>query len=398
MFLVILAFILSYLLGSVNPAYLFGKMKGIDLRTVGTKNPGTRNVKNILGIKYAIVTAFYDVFKGIISILIAQLMGIDFLFAQLCGIFAIMGHNFPFYMSFRGGQGSASFIGIMLYYTLNFLITSPQIILILLCLAPIWILFHYISRRAEMVGLVLMAPFAFALYLNFPGSPFIVPIIIDLCYFAPILIIYLYKNHAFITQLIKNEKYLNHKWRVISRPLAVIFAFIYQSTNKETVLLWIGIPAIIFITTDLFRIFNQKTNEVLTEKIKFIFRSGEQKKFSSMTGFLCGVFISFLLFEINLAIVTLVFVIFGDLFGKLFGMAYGRHQLYRKTREGSLAYFGCVIICIYFMANLLGLQFSILFIGGICATIVEVIPVAVDDNFTVPIISGALMTALMIFL
>ncbi|MHA1747358.1 MAG: glycerol-3-phosphate acyltransferase, partial [Promethearchaeota archaeon] len=112
--------VMSYFFGSVNPGYLFGKMKGIDIREHGTKNAGTSNTYKVLGLKYAAPTALFDTFKSLFMIYIATLLGVPLFFAQLSGIMTIIGHIFPFYMNFRGGQGVAAGTGMMLFYILTY--------------------------------------------------------------------------------------------------------------------------------------------------------------------------------------------------------------------------------------------------------------------------------------
>ncbi len=116
-----------------------------------------------------------------------------------------------------------------------------------------------------------------------------------------------------------------------------------------------------------------------------------------MTIFLISTFICILLFEIEIAITALVFLIFGDIFSKIFGLAFGRHKLFDKSIEGTLAYIGTVLICGYFIYNIVDITLFVLIAGGIAATFSEFLPSGMNDNFTVPIISGSVMTTLILF-
>ena len=117
---------------------------------------------------------------------------------------------------------------------------------------------------------------------------------------------------------IEDETFKTHWWRVAMRPFAFLFIIFYMFLAKIETLLIIGIVAMVFIALDITRILNKQTNELLTVKIKSIFRKGEAKKFSSMTIFLVASFITILLFEKNIAIAALTFLIFGDIFSKNF--------------------------------------------------------------------------------
>jgi glycerol-3-phosphate acyltransferase PlsY len=162
-------------------------------------------------------------------------------------------------------------------------------------------------------------------------------------------------------------------------------------------LIVIGIVGLCFIALDIFRFLHKQTNVLLTEKTKAIFRKGEEKKFSTMTLFLISTFIIVLFFDFEIAVTSLIFLVFGDMFGKIFGLAYGRHKIFEKTLEGTLAFYGSVIIFGYMLYTAFDVPFLIILSGGIAAPLIELLPIGINDNFTVPIISGAVMTATKIF-
>jgi len=94
---------------------------------------------------------------------------------------------------------------------------------------------------------------------------------------------------------------------------------------------------------------------------------------------------------------VLIFLIFGDIFGKIFGLAFGKHKIFDKTIEGTLAYAGGILICGYFIFNLFDIPLIILICGGIMAPITELFSFGIDDNFSVPIVTGAVMTVVKLF-
>ncbi|MGF7050019.1 glycerol-3-phosphate acyltransferase PlsY [Paenibacillus sp. DS2015] len=111
----ILAIIMSYLLGSISFSVLLAKMlKGIDIRQHGSGNAGATNTLRILGKGPAIIVLCLDVIKGIVAISIGKWLGGDSTWIPaLCGIAAIIGHNWPLYFHFRGGKGIATTIGVL---------------------------------------------------------------------------------------------------------------------------------------------------------------------------------------------------------------------------------------------------------------------------------------------
>ncbi|MFX0027709.1 MAG: glycerol-3-phosphate acyltransferase [Candidatus Hermodarchaeota archaeon] len=389
----VLSIIIGYVLGGILPAYIFGKIKGIDIREEGTKNAGTVNVFKVLGFVYAIPTALYDALKGLLAMLIAYSFGANFIFIQVSGLAAIVGHIFPFYLEFRGGQGIATATGLLLYYLVNYLSISFNIFYVLIYLLILVVIFTYISKAGTLLPIVLFPLLGYSVFILYPTSGFNL-------FFAIVLIhigsIGVYKVITEKKLVITDEEFLANWWRVAIRPLSMLF-LIFYFIDDQLGLMVIGIVSLCFIALDIFRFLHKQTNILLTERTKAIFRKGEEKKFSSMTIFLLSTFIIVLFFEIEIAIAALVFLVFGDMFGKIFGLAYGRHKIFEKTLEGTLACIGSVIIFGYMLYTSIDIPLIILIAGGIAAPLIELLPIGINDNFTVPIISGAVMTATKVF-
>ena len=106
--------VLSYLIGSINFAYLVAKYKKLDISSSGSGNPGTSNVMRTIGKKYAAIVLIGDVLKGFLPI---------FLFDEnllLCGFAAVIGHIYPIFYKFKGGKGVATYVGMYIAFsTLN---------------------------------------------------------------------------------------------------------------------------------------------------------------------------------------------------------------------------------------------------------------------------------------
>ena len=96
--------IASYLIGSINFAYIVAKFKNINIQEIGSGNPGSSNVLRALGKKFAIIVLVGDLFKGIAPFLIFG--------ASL----AVIGHCFPIFYGFKGGKGVATYLGTVIGY------------------------------------------------------------------------------------------------------------------------------------------------------------------------------------------------------------------------------------------------------------------------------------------
>jgi glycerol-3-phosphate acyltransferase PlsY len=109
----------SYLLGAIPTSHLVSRtFAKIDLRQHGSGNLGATNLYRVLGWKYAIPVALFDMAKGAIPVLlVAPQVSDSELFALACGIAAILGHVFSVFVGFKGGKGVATAAGVMLALT-----------------------------------------------------------------------------------------------------------------------------------------------------------------------------------------------------------------------------------------------------------------------------------------
>lgn len=112
---IIICIAAGYLLGSLNPAALLGKIKKINLRKRGTGNLGATNVMLVLGKAYGALVMLFDIAKAFLAVRLCQLFAPDIAFAGIAaGGAAVVGHIFPFYMKFKGGKGLAPYAGMVL--------------------------------------------------------------------------------------------------------------------------------------------------------------------------------------------------------------------------------------------------------------------------------------------
>jgi len=145
----ILGLIVSYLLGSIPTAYLFGRAKGIDIRQHGSGNVGATNALRVLGKAAGITVLFLDVLKGFLAVIVLG----DILIKLtpvvpaetariILGIACICGHNWTVFLKFKGGKGVATTFGVLI--GLAFKVFNLPIVLGLVIL--IWFLTFFFSR------------------------------------------------------------------------------------------------------------------------------------------------------------------------------------------------------------------------------------------------------------
>ena len=117
----ILMVIIAYAIGSINFSVLISrKMAGFDVREKGSGNAGTTNVLRTVGKKAAALTLLCDILKGVVSILIAIIIGkfakdlSPAILVEVAALAVVIGHTFPIFFEFRGGKGVATSLGVIL--------------------------------------------------------------------------------------------------------------------------------------------------------------------------------------------------------------------------------------------------------------------------------------------
>lgn len=146
----ILVLLFSYLLGSIPNGYIFGKQfAGKDIRNYGSGNVGATNVARVAGYKVGLLVAILDITKGFLSVYIAKsflLPEYSMAFVFTAAILAIIGHNWSMFLSFQGGKGVATSVGVILsLFPLSFIV-----------LFIVWITMIFITKMVS-VGSILGA-------------------------------------------------------------------------------------------------------------------------------------------------------------------------------------------------------------------------------------------------
>lgn len=114
--------ILAYAIGSINFSVIISKkMAGFDVREKGSGNAGSTNVLRTVGKKAALITLVCDILKGVVSVLIALLIGSiagekanSAIVVEIAALAVVIGHTFPVFFGFRGGKGVATSLGVIL--------------------------------------------------------------------------------------------------------------------------------------------------------------------------------------------------------------------------------------------------------------------------------------------
>ena len=142
----------AYLIGAIPFGFLIGKMRGVDVRTVGSKNIGATNVYRTVGHKWGFLAFFCDFLKGLLPTLAAIHFSTSTSFLHLpvlVGLAAVIGHTLTVFMKFRGGKGVATAFGMMVA-----LATYPALLAFAVFVVTVW-LSHYISLGSMLAAATL---------------------------------------------------------------------------------------------------------------------------------------------------------------------------------------------------------------------------------------------------
>ena len=152
----VICLIIGYVFGLFQTAYFYGKMHGIDIRQHGSGNAGTTNTLRVLGTKAGLIVLAGDCLKCMAAIWVVKLLfgashpEIVYLLKLYAAAGAILGHNYPFYLGFKGGKGIAATAGLILAFHPYFIVMGVAVFF------GIFFTTHYVSLGSLLVYVGLM--------------------------------------------------------------------------------------------------------------------------------------------------------------------------------------------------------------------------------------------------
>lgn len=154
--------LIAYLLGSFPAGYIAGRVAGVDIRTVGSRNIGATNVTRVLGKRFGYPVFLVDFAKGFVAVCAAVMIAkaarssitIVDLCAALAAVFGVVGHSYPIWLRFKGGKGVATSLGAL--FAMNWIAA------IAVCL--VWVIVFQTTRYVSIasLGAVVALPIAMA--------------------------------------------------------------------------------------------------------------------------------------------------------------------------------------------------------------------------------------------
>lgn len=150
----ILLLIIGYFIGNIETGYIFGKLNKMDIRNYGSGNAGATNTLRVLGAKAGLIVFLGDFCKSLIPCLVVRFIfrdniSLSYVYMLYIGLGVVLGHNFPFYLGFKGGKGVASTAGIIM---------SLDIRIAAVCLT-IFIITVFLTRFVSLASIFVMIIF-----------------------------------------------------------------------------------------------------------------------------------------------------------------------------------------------------------------------------------------------
>ncbi len=193
----------------------------------------------------------------------------------------------------------------------------------------------------------------------------------------------------------KKLSYKGELFRKLTHLLAFIIpgAYVFFPMSRELVLS-IMIPiTLCMIIIDVARLRDWRLWRLLKKILSPIIRESEEGgDFTGATYILMTACLAIALFSRPVAALALAFIIVGDPASALIGRKFGRHKFKSKSLEGSLAFLAAAILIAFVMPEV---PLTVKIIGALVATITEAVSFRVDDNATVPLVSGLVMTLIL---
>jgi len=170
---------------------------------------------------------------------------------------------------------------------------------------------------------------------------------------------------------------------------AIIPALYILSREKEQILIICISLFILFLTGDILRIYVRQLRQIYEKVFGTLLRAEESgKKLNGATLLLAGYSLAVIFFETDIAAASMLFLAFADSMAAIIGKTFGKRMIFNKTLEGSLAFFitAGIISVLIFDNKIVSIG-----IAGL-VTILELIPVKINDNLSIPVISGTLFS------
>lgn len=224
--------LIGYVLGSISVAYIVGKVRGIDIREHGSGNAGTTNTLRVLGRRAGAIVLAGDLLKCFVAMIVCWLIfrnsypDMKYLIRIYAAAGTILGHDYPFFLKFKGGKGIACFVGMIAFFYPGVIPAEVAIFF------GIFLTTHFVSLSSIFLALGFLAQVVIFGQFGFYGlnSTQLLEVYITVGFLVALAIFQHRKNIANLVNGVEKKTYLSKK----KAPAEIDLENAAKEADKET--------------------------------------------------------------------------------------------------------------------------------------------------------------------
>lgn len=194
----------------------------------------------------------------------------------------------------------------------------------------------------------------------------------------------------------RSDLHLARKGFHMSGALTLLVPYLFLGFSKEYMAAGLGTALALVMSIEYARSRWEWVNGVAVRVLGPVMRESEVNQLTGIPFYMASCLFAFLIFPRHIAVLSILYLAFGDPLSSFFGVLYGKNKIFpNKSLQGTLGgFFVCAIVSAGYLywQSFDGEKILLLaMIGGFCGAVAELLPLNVDDNFSIPVVSGALM-------
>ncbi len=178
--------------------------------------------------------------------------------------------------------------------------------------------------------------------------------------------------------------------RKLIHLLSSLIPLSYIVFDKRVMLQAISLALIISILVEIMRFKSRNFKQIFNKIFGGMLKKNEEKKITGATWIIISSFLCIVFFKKEIAIICLLFMSVSDTIASCAGYFFGKHKIFNKTIEGSI----CFFIISFFITMFFNLNFYLKIFASFLGTLIEIIPLPMDDNLLIPLVTGGMLEIL----
>ncbi len=194
----------------------------------------------------------------------------------------------------------------------------------------------------------------------------------------------------------RSDLHLVRKFFHMTGAVLILVPYLYFGASSVTMAAGLGLMLSLVMSIEYARSRWEWVNGIAVRILRPVMRDTEVNQLSGIPFYVASCLLAFLLFPQHVAVLAVLYLAVGDPASSFFGVLYGRNQIFpNKSLQGTLGGFAVCAIATFVYLYWQGIEREKLLIftllGGFVGSISELLPLKLDDNFAIPIVSGTLM-------